>query len=94
MVKAIWDKTVLAESNDFKIVDGHYYFPINSVKKQYLRKSSTKQADVKNGTADFYNIVEGQNVCWNAAWSYPEPRDTATGIKDHIGFSASIKIKK
>ena len=32
-MKAIWNNTVIAESNDSKIIEGNHYFPHNSIKK-------------------------------------------------------------
>jgi len=39
MAKAIWNGTVLAESDDYETVEGNVYFPPESVKKEYLKDS-------------------------------------------------------
>jgi hypothetical protein len=39
MAKAVWKGVVLAESDRAVTVEGNYYFPDGSVKKEYLRPS-------------------------------------------------------
>jgi uncharacterized protein (DUF427 family) len=31
MTRAIWNDTVIAESNETEIVEGNYYFPLDSL---------------------------------------------------------------
>jgi len=40
--KAIWNDTLIAESNHYEKVEGNAYFPNESVKKQYLELSDTE----------------------------------------------------
>jgi len=40
-MKAIWNGKVIAESNDIVNVEGNAYFPVESVKKEFLKKSET-----------------------------------------------------
>ena len=42
MVKAIWKNKVIAESDEFEVVEGNYYFPPYSVKNEYLRLIAIK----------------------------------------------------
>ncbi|BAS11167.1 conserved hypothetical protein [Arthrobacter sp. Hiyo4] len=39
MVKAVWNDTVIAESDNTVVVEGNHYFPRQSVKSQYLTDS-------------------------------------------------------
>jgi uncharacterized protein (DUF427 family) len=41
------------------------------------------------GTASYYNVTVNGNVLKDAAWYYPEPKDAAKNIKDHIAFCKS-----
>jgi uncharacterized protein (DUF427 family) len=41
------------------------------------------------GTASYYNVTVNGNVLKDAAWYYPEPKDAAKNIKDHIAFCES-----
>ena len=36
MVKAVWNGKVIAESDDTVVVEGNHYFPLESVKPEYL----------------------------------------------------------
>ena len=42
MAKATWNKAVLAESDRTVVVDGFTYFPLHSVKQEYLRESDQR----------------------------------------------------
>ena len=39
-MKAIWNDTVLAESDDTIMVEGNHYFPPEAINQQCFRKSS------------------------------------------------------
>lgn len=38
-MKALWNGKIIAESDDIVNVEGNSYFPIESVKKDYLKNS-------------------------------------------------------
>jgi uncharacterized protein (DUF427 family) len=38
-MKAIWNKEVIANSNETVVVDGNHYFPPGSLNKQYFQAS-------------------------------------------------------
>lgn len=40
MAKAVWNGTVLAESDDIAVVEGNAYFPVDSVNWDYFEKSA------------------------------------------------------
>ena len=52
MAKAVWNDTVLAESEKYEIVEVNVYFPPDSVNKQYLRESDTGSECPSKGHAD------------------------------------------
>jgi len=69
MPKAIWNDTVLAESNNCQIVEGNYYFPPDSINQEYFKESSTHTSCPWKGQANYYTIeVDGQQNK-DAAWS-------------------------
>ena len=41
-MKAIWNGTVIAESDDTVLVEGNHYFPAAAVNAKYLLPSSTR----------------------------------------------------
>lgn len=42
MVKAILDNIVIAETDDYEVVEGNKYFPPESLKKDYFSDSNTE----------------------------------------------------
>ena len=96
MAKVIWNGTLLAESDDYKELEGSLYFPPESIKRDYFRDSDTDYECPWKGHADYYDIVVGENVNQDAAWYYPEPKPAAAQIKGHVAFDRSkgIEIEK
>ena len=39
-MKAIWNDTVIAESDETKVVENNHYFPPGSVNKEFLESSA------------------------------------------------------
>ena len=92
MVKAIWNKKIIAESNETKVIEGNHYFPPNSVKKEFLKSSSHKSVCPWKGDASYYNLEVDGKTNENAAWYYPSPKKEAEKIKDHIAFWNRVEI--
>jgi len=86
LVKAIWNDTVLAESNNCHIVEGNYYFPPEDVKKEYLQSSDTRSVCPWKGETSYYSLQVNEEINDDAAWYYPDPKDAASQIKDHVAF--------
>jgi uncharacterized protein (DUF427 family) len=93
-MRAIWKDTVIAESDNTIIVEGNHYFPPDSVKKQYLRKSEHHTTCPWKGKADYYDVVVDSDVIKNAAWYYPEPKSAAEKIKNHVAFWHGVEVKE
>ncbi len=90
--QAIWNGTVIAESDDLVNVEGNYYFPRKDVKSQYLIESSTETICPWKGTASYHSIhVDGQENK-DAAWFYPEPKEAAKQIANRIAFWRGVEI--
>jgi len=43
-MKAMWNNTVIAESDDIVVVENNHYFPRNSVKAEYLHASDMQSS--------------------------------------------------
>ena len=94
MAKAIWNGTVLAESDNCQIVEGNYYFPPDTINTQYFKDSNTHTICSWKGEASYYTLeVDGQQNK-DAAWYYPNPKEKAQNIKDHIAFWRGVKVEK
>ena len=93
-MRAVWNGEVIAESDSTVGVEGNQYFPSDSVRKDYLEPSSTTTVCSWKGTAHYYNVVVGGNENADAAWYYPNPKDAAAKIKDHIAFWHGINVEE
>jgi uncharacterized protein (DUF427 family) len=93
MPKAIWNGTVLAESDKCEVVEGNQYFPAESINKQYFKDSNTHTTCPWKGVASYYTIeVDGQQNK-DAAWYYPEAKDRAKNIEGYIAFWKGVKVE-
>ncbi len=94
MAKAIWNDTVIAQSDVIEEVEGNMYFPPDSVKTQFLKESNTKTTCKWKGEARYYNIDVDGMVNEDAAWCYPEPKPEAEHIKGFFAFWKGVKVEK
>jgi len=67
MVKAIWNDTVIAESDETVIVEGNHYFPPGSVAMGRIRESGTQSTCAWKGLARYFTIVVGDQENRDAA---------------------------
>jgi uncharacterized protein (DUF427 family) len=94
MPKAIWNGAVLAESDRCEVVEGNYYFPPESINREYFQDSSTHTTCGWKGLASYYTLdVEGKSNP-DAAWYYPTPKDAAKNIVGYIAFWKGVEIEK
>ena len=91
-MKAIWEGKVLAESARTVIVEGNHYFPPDSIHREYLEPSDTRTTCPWKGVANYYHLRAGDKSNPDAAWYYPEPKDAARSIKDHVAFWRGVKV--
>lgn len=93
-MKAIWNDTVIAESDDTIVVENNHYFPPQSIKKEFFKESDTHTTCPWKGQASYYTIdVEGlENK--DAAWYYPEVSELAKSIKNHVAFWKGVTVTK
>lgn len=93
MARATWNGGVIAESDATVMVEGNHYFPPGSVHDEYLRPSSDHSVCPWKGTASYHDVVVGGEVNPGAAWYYPEPKDAAAEIKDHVAFWRGVTVE-
>lgn len=92
-MKATWNNTVLAQSDKTIVVEGNHYFPPESVDREHFRESSTHTTCPWKGLASYYDVVIGDKVNKDAAWYYPEPKEAAKQIKNHVAFWHGVKVE-
>jgi uncharacterized protein (DUF427 family) len=91
-MKAIWNDTVLAESDDTEVVEGNHYFPPESIDKDLFVASDHTSVCPWKGTASYFSLVVDGERNENAAWTYPNPKDAASEIKDHVAFWNGVEV--
>ena len=94
MARAVWNGTVLAESDATEIVEGNVYFPRSAVKAEYLRESDSNTICPWKGTASYYSLEVDGKENNDAAWYYREPKEAATNIVDHIAFWHGVDVER
>jgi uncharacterized protein (DUF427 family) len=94
MPQAIWKDMVIADAPDdaVKLVEGNVYFPFDSVKREHLSLSETTTQCSWKGTANYYNIVAGNEVNRDAAWFYANPLPAAREITDYVAFWRGVQV--
>lgn len=91
--QAIWNGQVIAESDDLVNVEGNYYFPASSLKKEFIQPSDTNTFCPWKGTASYYTLeVDGKSNP-DAVWYYPTPKDAAKHITDRVAFWKGVEVK-
>ncbi|MGQ4650068.1 DUF427 domain-containing protein [Lyngbya aestuarii] len=93
MPKAIWNGTVLAESNQCEVVEGNQYFPPDSINKEYFQESSTHTSCPWKGQASYYTIVVDGQENKDAAWYYPSAKEKAKNIEGYVAFWRGVKVE-
>ena len=94
MARAMWNGAILAESDQCIVVEGNYYFPPDSVNRQYLRESDTHTTCPWKGVASYYDIVVEGKRNKDAAWYYPTPKEAAKRIKNYVAFWRGVKVER
>ena len=90
-MKASWNGTVIAESNETVVVEGNHYFPPDSINGDYFQNSNTHTTCSWKGEASYYKIVIGDKVEEDAAWYYPEPKEAAKEIQNYVAFYKGVE---
>ena len=91
-MKAVWNGTVLAESDDTVVVEGNHYFPAGSLDRSLFTETSHHTTCPWKGVASYYTVDAGGEENANAAWFYPDPKEAAAEIKDRVAFWKGVEV--
>ena len=91
-MKATWNGRTIAESDQTVVVEGNQYFPLSSVDSSVLVESATHSTCPWKGEASYYSLSVDGKVNNDAAWYYPEPKQAAAEIKDHVAFWHGVVV--
>ena len=91
--KATWNNSVLAESADTIPLEGNYYFPPHSVRRELLTPSATPYTCPWKGVCSYYTITVDGTELPDGAWSYQNPSEAAHTIKGYIAFDPRVQVQ-
>ena len=91
-MKALVEGTVVAEAASDEVVgiEGNVYFPPASVSSGVLRNSPTPYTCPWKGIAQYHDVLVGETVLKDGAWSYPNIKESAVALvgRDFSGYVA------
>ena len=93
MARAIWNNTVVAETDAFETVEGNVYFPPGTIKREFFKPSATKTTCGWKGEASYYTLKVGDKLNPDAAWYYPDPKEAAANIRGYIAFWKGVTVE-
>ena len=91
-IKAIFNDTIIAESDNTIGIEGNHYFPPDSIKWEYFQKTNHTSTCPWKENAIYYTVNVNGKDNENSAWSYPEPKEAAKEIKEYVAFYPSVKV--
>lgn len=91
-MQAVWNNTVIAESDDTVLVEGNHYFPESSLKREFITFSNHKTSCPWKGQASYYTLMVNGEVNTDAAWYYADPKPEAAQIRGRVAFWKGVKV--
>ncbi len=91
-MKAIWNNEIIAMSDETIVVEGNYYFPPDSINREFFAPSEKHTVCGWKGEASYYDVVAGGETLADAAWFYPSPKDAAKEIENYVAFWKGVHV--
>ena len=91
-MKADWNDTDIAESDDTVVVEGNHYFPSDSIKSEFFSKTETNTSCPWKGMASYYSVTVNGKTNTDCAWYYPLPSKEAEKLKDRVAFWNGVQV--
>jgi uncharacterized protein (DUF427 family) len=91
-MRATWNGTVIAESDDTVLVEGNHYFPAESVRQDLLRPSEKSTFCPWKGHASYYGVEVDGETNRDAVWFYPEPYRAAAKVRGRVAFWRGVEV--
>ncbi len=94
MANAKWNGQIIAESDQFEVVEGNIYFPPAALNLAYFQESTHTTLCAWKGLASYFDIVVDGKTNVNAAWYYANPKVAAKNITGHVAFWKGVEVNK
>ncbi len=91
-MKAVWNGQVVAESDDIVTVEGNAYFPLTSLRQEFVQPSSHTSVCGWKGTAQYYTLNVAGQTNKDAVWYYPEPKQAAANVAGRVAFWKGVAV--
>ncbi len=91
-MKATWNGTVIAESDDTIVVENNHYFPRSALAEGAFVETDHTSVCPWKGTASYLSVVVDGQTNANAAWYYPTAKDAAKEIEGRVAFWKGVKV--
>jgi uncharacterized protein (DUF427 family) len=91
-MKAIFNNTIIAESDDIVTVEGTPYFPLSSVNMDYLSANGNKYQCSWKGECDYFDVKVGDITERDGAWVYPDTSEKAKNIEGFFAFQGKVEV--
>lgn len=100
-MKAVWNDTVIAEAPQEQLIriEGNWYFPPDSLKREYYQLSEHRTICPWKGEASYYDVVVDGATNDFGAWYYPTPKDDAIArvthdFSNYVAFWNGISVSE
>jgi uncharacterized protein (DUF427 family) len=93
-MKATWKGVTLAETDDTVLVEGNHYFPVSTLKREYVTFSNTRTTCPWKGEASYYSLLVEGELNPDAVWYYPDPKPEAQMVRDRVAFWKGVKVAR
>lgn len=100
-MKALWNDTVIAEADKENLIhiEGNWYFPPDSIKKEYFKQSDLHTTCFWKGVASYYDIDINGSTNEGGAWYYPEPQAGSVervkkDFTNYVAFWRGVQIEE
>ena len=94
MPQAVFNGTVIADSDETVIVEGNHYFPPGSVRTEFFSETAGHHTTCPwKGVASYYDVQVEEESARGVAWTYKDPSSAAANIKDYVAFYPKVKIE-
>ena len=89
--RAYFNHHVIADTDDALILDEAslppvVYFPRQDVGMEYMGRTEHRSHCPYKGEASYYTLTMGGQIAENVAWSYEDPLEAVTPIRNRIAF--------
>ena len=91
-MKAVWNGQIVASSDDIVTVEGNAYFPVASLRREFVEPSDHTSVCPWKGTAHYMSLNVGGKSNKDAVWFYPEPKEAASNIRGRVAFWKGVVV--